>query len=126
MSTTLTNPRTYDPGKDITAEASATVTARRAVAPSGNRTSGGNIAVAHATAAGAILGIAVTDASTGQLLAVARGGVVKVTAGGSITAGAEVEVGTAGKVVAKSSGIAIGIAVTGASNNADAEIALYS
>lgn len=126
MSSTLTNPRVYAPGCDITAEATGSITARRAVAPSANRATGGNLAVAHATAAGPILGIAVTDAATGDLLAVARGGVVKVTAGGSITAGAEVEVGTAGKVVAKSSGIAIGIAVTGAGNNTDAEIALYS
>jgi hypothetical protein len=126
VSTTLTHPRVYDPGNDITAEATGSITARRLVAPSGNRTSGGNIAVATATAAGAVLGVAVTDASTGQLVAVARGGVVKVAAGGAISAGAQVEVGSAGKVVALASGIAIGLAVTGASNNSDAEIALYS
>ena len=125
MSTTLTHPRVYSPGMDITAEATASITARRLVAPSGNRTAGGNIAVATATAAGPALGVAVSDAASGDLLGVARGGVVKVAAGGSITAGAEVEVGTAGKVVAKSSGIAVGLAVTGASNNTDAEIALY-
>ena len=46
----------------------------------------------------------VTDAASGELLGVARGGVVKVAAGGSISAGAQVEVGTAGKVVTLASG----------------------
>lgn len=125
MSTTIAHPRTYDPGRDITAEATSAVTARRLVAPSGNRTGGGNLAVAHATAGGPALGVAVTDAAAGDLVAVARGGVVKITAGGAITAGAQVEVGAAGKVVALTTGVAVGLAVTGASNNGTAEIALH-
>jgi ABC-type molybdate transport system substrate-binding protein len=51
--------------------------------------------------------------------------VVKVTAGGSISAFAEVEVGNPGKAVAKSSGVAVGYALTQGSNNNDAEISLY-
>ncbi len=46
MSTTITNASVYDPGANITAEATATVTARTFLAISGSRTSGGNIAVA--------------------------------------------------------------------------------
>lgn len=127
MSTTITNPSVYAPGQDITAEATAAITARRFLAISGNRTSGGNIAVATATAAGRICGVAGADAASGGLVTVIRGNsrVVKVTAGGSIAAGAEVEVGAAGRAVAKSSGVAVGYALTQASNNADAEISLY-
>jgi ABC-type molybdate transport system substrate-binding protein len=51
--------------------------------------------------------------------------VVKVTAGGSISAIAEVEVGNPGKAVAKSSGVAVGYALTQGSNNNDAEISVY-
>lgn len=127
MSTTITNPSVYDPGNSITAEATANVTARTFLAISGNRVSGGNIAVATATAAGRVCGVAGNDASTGGLVTLVRGNsrVVKVTAGGNITAGAEVEVGSAGKVVTKASGVAVGYAITGASSGADAEISLY-
>jgi hypothetical protein len=127
MSTTLSNPSVYNPGQDITAEATGAITARRFLAISGNRTSGGNIAVVTATAAGRICGVAGNDAASGGLVTVVRGNrrVVKVAAGGAITAGAEVEVGSSGKAVAKSSGVAVGYAITGASNNTDAEISLY-
>lgn len=126
-STPLQTPSVYDPGTAITGEASSAVTARRCVAISGNRAAGGNVAVAHATAAGRIFGVAANDAASGALVTVVRGNsrVVKIAAGGSIAAFAEVEVGTAGKVVAKSSGVAIGYALTAASNNTDAEISLY-
>lgn len=127
MSTTITNPSVYDPGADITAEATATVTARTFLAISGNRVSGGNIAVTTATAAGRVCGVAGNDAASGGLVTLVRGNsrVVKVTADGNISANAEVEVGTGGKAKAKASGIAVGYAVTGASSGADAEISLY-
>lgn len=127
MSTTIPNPSVYDPGADITGEATGAVTARRFLAVSGNRVSGGNIAVAHATAAGRVCGVAATDAASGDLVTVVRGNsrVVKVTAGGAIAAFAEVEVGTAGRAVTKTSGVAVGYALTAAANNADAEISLY-
>lgn len=124
MSTNITHPRVYAPGADVTAEATAAVTARRFVGISGNRTADGSIAVAHATAAGRAFGVAKEDAATGDLLGVARDGVVKVTTGGAIVAGAEVEVGAAGRAVTKTSGIAVGYAITAAANNTDAEIAL--
>lgn len=127
MSTTITNPSVYDPGSDITAEATATVTARTFLAISGNRVSGGNIAVTTATAAGRVCGVAGNDAASGGLVTLVRGNsrVVKVIADGSISAFAEVEVGTAGKAKAKASGIAVGYALTGASSGAVAEISLY-
>lgn len=128
MSTNITTGAgIYDPGANITGEATATITAKTFLAISGNRTSGGNIAVAPATAAGRVAGVARNDAASGELVTIARGNsrVVKVTAGGTIAAFAEVEVGTAGKAVAKSSGVAVGYALTGATNNNDAEISLY-
>ncbi len=127
MSTTLTNPSVYAPGADITAEATAAVTARTFLAISGNRTAGGNIAVTPATAAGRICGVAGNDADNGGLVTLVRGNsrVVKVIAGGNIAAGAEVEVGSAAKAVTKASGVAVGYAITGASSGAIAEISLY-
>lgn len=126
-STPLTTPSVYDPGADITGEATSAVTARRFLAISGNRVSGGNIAVAPATAAGRICGVAGNDAASGALVRVVRGNsrVVKVDAGGSIAAFAEVEVGSAGKAVTIASGVAVGYALTAASNNTVAEISLY-
>lgn len=125
MSTTLPNPRVYAPGADVTAEATADITARRFVAISGNRAAGGNLSVAHATAAGRVFGVSGSDAATGDLVTVSRDGVLKVIAGGNIAAFAEVEVGTAGRAITKASGVAVGYAVTGATNNGVAEIHLY-
>lgn len=125
-STPLTNIEVYH-GRDLTAEASATVAARTFVAISGNRAAGGNLAVATATAAGRVAGVAKDDASSGDLLGVARGAsrVVWVTAGDDITAFAEVEVGTGGTAVPLDAGVAVGYAITGASNGAYAQISLY-
>ncbi|SON62267.1 hypothetical protein MSIMFI_03792 [Mycobacterium simulans] len=126
MSTPLTNVEIYE-GRDLTAEATGAVTAKTFVKISGNRVSGGNVAVATADAAGRVAGVAKEDATTGKLLGVARGAsrVLRVTAGGTIAAFAEVEVGTGGKAVTKSAGIAVGYAITGATNGTDAEISLY-
>lgn len=125
MSTTIPNPRVYSPGGDVTAEATSAVTARRFLAISGNRASGGNLSVAHATAAGRIFGVAGTDAAQGDLVTVVRDGVVKVTAGGTIAAFAEVEVGTDGKAVTIASGTAVGYVLTGATADNPAEVSLY-
>lgn len=127
MSTILGNPSIYAPGADITAQATAAVTARRFVAITGDRVSGGNIAVAPAPAGARAFGVAAHDAATGALVTVVRGNsrVVKVAAGSAIAAGSEVEVGADGKAVTKASGVAVGYAITGAANNTDAEISLY-
>lgn len=126
-STTITQPSVYDPGSDVTAEATGAVTARTCLAISGNRTSGGNIAVAQATSGGRIAGVARTDAASGELVALVRGNsrVVKITANGAIAAFDEVQVGANGRVITKTSGVAIGYAVTAAASGADAEISLY-
>ncbi|CAM3129265.1 hypothetical protein DFJ75_1700 [Williamsia muralis] len=127
MSTSLSNVSVYAPGADITAQATGTIVARTFVAISGNRAAGGNISVATATAGGRVAGVAKNDAATGELVSLARGNsrVVKVTADGAIAFGVEVEVGAAGKAKTKTSGVAVGYAVTGATSGADAEISLY-
>lgn len=127
MSTKILNPSIYSPGSDITGQATADVTARRFLRISGNRTAKGVIAVAHATAAGRVCGVSGDTALNGELVLVVRGNsrCVWITADGAITAGAEVEVGTAGKAKAKASGVAVGYAINGAADGADAEISLY-
>lgn len=127
MSTPLLQVSVYDPGKDISAEATAAVTVRRFVKISGNRTSGGNVAVAPAAAGDRPCGVAGHDAGVGELVRVVRGNsrVVKVTASGAIAAGAEVQVGANGTAATKAAGIAVGYAITGAADATDAEISLY-
>lgn len=116
----------YEPGRDLTGRASATVTGKRFLKISGNRSSG-NIAVAHADAAGRVCGVSKYDAASGDVVGVARGNsrVTFVTAAANIAAFAEVEVGTSGQAITKTSGIAVGYAVTAATSGGDAEISLY-
>lgn len=120
------NVGVYEPGRNITGRASAAVTGKRFLAITGNR-SNGNIAVAHATAAGRVCGVSKYDAASGEIVGVVRGNsrVTHVTADGAIAAFAEVEVGTAGKAKALASGKAVGYALTAAADGADAEISLY-
>lgn len=120
------NTGVYEPGRDISGRATAAVTGKRFLKISGNRV-GGNIAVAHADAAGRTCGVSKYDAALGEICGVARGNsrVTHVTAEGAIAAFAEVEVGTAGKATALDAGVAVGYALTGAADGADAEISLY-
>jgi hypothetical protein len=128
----------YAPGARITARASAAVTGKRFLKISGNRTSasgsgltstaeGGVIQVAHADAAGRVCGVANADAGIGEMVGIERGNskVVPVTASGAIAAFAEVEVGATGMAVTKTTGIAVGYAITAAADGADAQISLY-
>jgi Uncharacterized conserved protein (DUF2190) len=130
--------RFYSPGQDISAYVGTAVTGKRFVKISANRqagpalntsTSGGNVTIAPATAAGAVFGVAAWDGGVGDIVDVRRGGVVPVTASGAITAGDRVEVaGTganAGKAATLASGIAVGYAISGAADGEDAQIALY-
>ena len=126
MSTTITNPYSYAPGSDVTGEATGAVTARKFVKISGNRTPAGNLAIAQAAAGDRALGVAADDATAGQLVRVARGGVVKVVAAGAIAAGAAVQVGAGGAVSTAGAGVVVGFAVTGAADAAIAEIAFYA
>lgn len=66
-----------------------------------------------ATAAGPAIGVSMNQAADGEVLEIADG-IVMVEAGAAITAGASIEVGTNGKAVTNTSGVGIGIALTGA------------
>lgn len=120
------NVAVYEPGQDISGRASAGVTGKRFLKISGNR-AGGNVAVAHADAGGRVCGVSGRDAASGELVRVMRGSgrVVFVTAGATLAAFQEVEVGANGVAVVKASGVAVGYAVTAATNGGDAEINLY-
>ena len=66
-----------------------------------------------ATAAESAIGVSMNQAADGEVLEIADG-IVMVEAGGAITPGAGIEVGTDGKAVTNTGGIGIGIALTGA------------
>ncbi|WP_255799418.1 DUF2190 domain-containing protein [Mycobacteroides abscessus] len=121
------NVGVYEPGRDITGRATAAVTGKRFLKVSGNRTATGNIAVAPADAAGRVCGVSKYDAASGDIVGVARGNsrVTYVTADGALAAFDEVEVGTAGKAKKFASGVAVGYALSAATDGADAEISLY-
>ncbi len=127
----------FDEGADITAVAEAAVIGKRFVQISDPQdgpalmgldtaASGGNIKVSHATAAGAVLGVASYDAGIGSRLYVIRGKkVVPVKTAGNLTAGVEVEVGANGQAVVLASGKAVGIALDTTTSGEDCPIALY-
>ena len=119
----------YEPGADVTCHATANVTGKRFLGISGNRQSaanGGNVSVAHAPAGTRPFGVSKYDAASGKKVGVMRGAsrVTFVQAGANLTAGQEVEVGANGTAIPKASGVVAGVAVTGAANGADAQIAL--
>jgi hypothetical protein len=126
----------YTPGDAISAYVTTAVTGKRFVKISGNRqagpalntsTTGGNVSINHATAAGRIFGVAKYDGAVGDIIPVEKtsGSIVPVTAEGAIAAFAEVEVGTAGKAVTKTSGVAVGYVVSAAADTEDAQVVLY-
>lgn len=81
-------------------------------------TSGNRMKVAHATAAGVAIGVALADASgDGEQVDFICEGIVPVVSSGAIAAGAEVEVGAAGVAVTLASGKAVGVAVSAAAGN---------
>lgn len=124
-------------GLSVTAKAAGAIVGKTFVKISGNRTGGGAAGlgtdlanvyqVVQCTAAAKAFGVAQRDAASGSLVGVytSPGLIVPVTAGATINAGQEVEVDANGKAVPFSAGIKVGLALTGASAAADAEIKLY-
>lgn len=124
------------PGDDVSAYVGSAVIGKRFVRISANRqagpalntsTSGGNYTIAPATAAAKAFGVAGWDGGVGDIIDVRTGPgyIVPVTASGTIAAGAQVEVGTAGVAVTLASGVAVGMCLNGATDGNDAEIKLY-
>lgn len=104
----------YEDASHITGQATAAITGKRFVKPSGNRvsgpeapteamigdsdpTDGGNYRFAHASAGGPAIGVAEWNAAIGTKVGAITEGIVPVTADGAITAGVLVQVGSAGK-----------------------------
>lgn len=73
----------------------------------------------HATAGGFARGVSQQNADAGDPVAVALDGVLIVEAGAAIDAGVDIEVGTNGKAVTKSSGVAVGHSLTAATQDGD-------
>lgn len=131
----------FDGGDDpITVRASAGVTGKRFGAISANIQSGPDITTAvlpttwdggnlQAATCGAGLkadGVFAYDAASGAIVPFWQSGnVVPVTAGGTVTAGQEVEVGATGKAITLAAGKAVGKAYTSAVLDADCYVELY-
>lgn len=115
----------FRPGVDVTVLTTAAVVGKTFLSVSAARdASTGLVKVATAVAAAKPFGVATADAASGGTLAVHRGGIIPVTAGGAIAAGALVEIGTAGKVVTLASGVPVGQALEAGTTNNDVLIAL--
>lgn len=115
----------FRPGAEVTALTTGAVTGKTFVSVSATRdTTTGLVKVATCSSAAKPFGVAARDIASGATGLIFRGGILLITAGGSITAGAEVEVGSSGKVVAYSSGVKVGTALETGSSNVDCLIAL--
>jgi hypothetical protein len=120
----------FKPGQDISATASAAVTGKRFVDWTGflSLTTPSTLpTAAHATAAGKVAGVSGYDAASGSRFPITRGkgAIVPVTALGNITAGVELEVGTAGQATTYSAGVKVGRALSAGSAGADVWVELY-
>lgn len=119
----------YRPGADLTAKAGGAIVGKTFVDISApvNATAGEPATVVTATAAGLTVGVASRDTASGAKLHVLRGvgSIVPVTAGGTIAAGAEVEVGANGRAVTIASGKARGRAWSAGTSGNDVFIELY-
>lgn len=102
----------FRPGAEVTALTTAAVTGKRFVGVSATRdTVTGLVKVAHATGGTKPFGVAAADIASGKPGLVQRGGILFVTAGGAITAGAAIEVDNVGRAVTRSTGVAVGVAL---------------
>jgi len=118
----------FRPGSDVTCLTTGAVTGKTFVDVSATVDSTtGLIKVATASAGAKALGVATYDAASGARVPVicGPGTIVHVTGGAAITAGAEVEVGTGGKVITLASGKAVGKSLGTGANNTDTLIRLY-
>lgn len=118
----------FRPGGDVTVLTTAAVVGKTFVDISATRdVPTGLFKVATAAAGSKALGVATKDAASGARVVVikAPGTILPVTAGAAIAFGAEVEVGTGGKVITLASGKAVGKALEAGTNNADVLISLY-
>jgi hypothetical protein len=116
----------YRPGLDITAVTTGAVVGKTFVDYSAALTTG-LVSVVTATAAGKVAGVAAYDAASGARVAVIRGKgqIVPMTAGATVTALSEVEVGTSGRPINFSAGVKVGRALSAATVGNEVFIELY-
>ena len=115
----------FRPGADVTALTTAGVTGKTFVGVSATRdATTGLVKVATCAAAAKPFGVAARDAAITTTVQCLRGGILFVTAGGAVTAGARVEVGAAGKAVAWATGVPVGTALETGVLDTDLLIAL--
>lgn len=111
----------YKPGEDLTMTAAATITGGQVV-----YVSGANAVTPTAGANAAWLGVATTDATSGQKVGITSGGVQELTASGAIAAGDVLLSAAAGKVAAIGAGTTysqvVGIALTAAADAAKVRV----
>jgi len=108
-------PATKIPILTLSVVAAAAITERQAVAHDGT----------VAAAAGAMLGLSQCDAETGDQVPVDTLGTSIATAGAEITAGQDLEVGAAGKLVPLSAGRKVAVALqAGAGDGSLVEVLL--
>jgi len=81
--------------------------------------------LATANAAGASFGVVGWDAATDEKVVVFKKGIVSVTAGDALTAGAEVESNATGQAITLATGKALGIVLADAAAGEDAAVDLY-
>jgi hypothetical protein len=132
-----TNPSlAYFENGDVSFKATAAVTGKRFIAPSGDVTGGPGLSTdlenlyrgAHAGAGVKPFGVSKYDVANGGVGGVhgQPGKIVPVTAGAAITAGQEVQSDANGQAIPLAAGRPAGLAMSGAANGADAQIKLYA
>jgi hypothetical protein len=126
----------YKETSEVTFRATAAVVGKRMLAISGDRTGGPGLSadlenvyrMAHCAAGAKAFGVSKSDVAINKLGGCdgSPGRIVPVTAGGAIVAGNEVQSDAVGKVVALTTGKAVGLAMTGAAgDNTTGEIKLF-
>lgn len=112
----------FRPAAAITARATTAVTGSRLVAPSG--TYDGNFPVTHCGDGASPLGVASADIPSGQLGTLLREGVIPVTAGATVTAGQSLQSDAQGRVVPRTTGRTVGLAVANGTTGLPTYVAL--
>jgi len=112
----------FRPAAAITARASTPVTGSSLVAPSG--TYDGTFPVTRCGAGASPLGVASADIPSGQLGTLLREGVIPITAGATITAGQSLQSDAQGRVVPRTTGRTVGLAVANGTNGLPTYVAL--
>lgn len=107
----------FKPGQAMTSQASATITAGQILEVSGSGTVG-----PAGAASVKVVGVAATDAASGDKVTYFAGGVQHCPASGAITAGARVDTVAAGAGVVAGTTAPVGIALTTAADTADVRV----